>query len=87
MNEIKEPPVVVISPDRHEDGTNAMLMCPAGLINFHFGQNSFNRHCMYALQTGARLEIVRRVNLGLDLDFPDDLDFYEKIQSMRQESL
>jgi 2-phospho-L-lactate guanylyltransferase len=87
VDEIREPPVVAIAPDRHNDGTNAMLMCPTGLIKFDYGPNSFNLHCMHALQAGARLEIIRRVNLGLDLDFPDDLDYYEQIQSMRQESI
>jgi 2-phospho-L-lactate guanylyltransferase len=87
VEEINKPPVVAIAPDRHNDGTNAMLMCPTGLIKFDYGPNSFNRHCLHALQAGARLEIIRRVNLGLDLDFPEDLDYYEQIQSIRQESL
>jgi 2-phospho-L-lactate guanylyltransferase len=87
VEEIKKPPVVVIAPDRHNDGTNAMLMCPTGLIKFDYGPNSFNRHCLLAMQAGARLEIIRRVNLGLDLDFPEDLDYYEQIQSIRQESI
>lgn len=85
LNEGSQPPVVVIAPDRHNDGTNAMLMSPAGLIKFDYGQNSFNKHCMHALEAGARLEIIRRVNLGLDLDYPDDLDNYEQIQATRQE--
>jgi 2-phospho-L-lactate guanylyltransferase len=87
VEEIKKPPVVAIAPDRHNDGTNAMLMCPTGLIKFDYGPNSFNRHCLLALQASARLEIIRRVNLGLDLDFPEDLDYYEQIQSIRQESI
>ena len=86
VDESIESPVVVIAPDRHNDGTNAMLMRPTGLIKFDYGPNSFNRHCMHALEAGAKLEIVRRVNLGLDLDFPEDLDYYEEIQSMRQET-
>jgi 2-phospho-L-lactate/phosphoenolpyruvate guanylyltransferase len=86
VDEIRDPPVIAIAPDRHNDGTNAMVMCPTGLIKFDYGPSSFNRHCMHALQAGARLEIIRRVNLGLDLDFPNDLDYYEQIQSMRQES-
>lgn len=81
-----EAPLVMIAPDRHNDGTNAMLMQPTGLIKFDYGPGSFNRHCMHALEVGAKLEIVRRINLGLDLDHPDDLDYYEKIQSMRQEA-
>src|SRR5512147_2092724 len=31
------PPVVVIAPDRHQKGTNALLMWPPGLIEYDFG--------------------------------------------------
>src|SRR5512142_1173224 len=40
-----EPPVVVIAPDRHGKGTNALLISPPGLIEYDFGENSFQRHC------------------------------------------
>jgi 2-phospho-L-lactate guanylyltransferase len=68
------PPVVVIAPDRHENGTNALLMSPTGLIKYDFGENSFARHCERARQAGARLEIVNLPALGLDLDLPEDLE-------------
>jgi 2-phospho-L-lactate/phosphoenolpyruvate guanylyltransferase len=87
LAEATKSPIVAIAPDRHDDGTNAMLICPSGLIKFDYGPNSFNRHCMHALESGARLEIIRRINLGLDLDYPDDLDYYEQIQASRQESI
>jgi 2-phospho-L-lactate/phosphoenolpyruvate guanylyltransferase len=86
VDESVKSPVVIIAPDRHNDGTNAMLMSPTGLIKFDYGPNSFNRHCMHALEAGAKLEIIRRINLGLDLDFPDDLDYYEQIQATRLEA-
>src|SRR5919106_5010003 len=44
----REPPVVVIAPDRHGTGTNALLISPAGLIEYDFGENSFQRHCQRA---------------------------------------
>ena len=69
-----KPPVVVIAPDRHKKGTNALLMCPAGLIEYDFGGDSFARHCERAKQAGARLEVVELPSLGLDLDLPADLD-------------
>lgn len=71
------PPVVVIAPDRHENGTNALLMSPAGLIEYDFGENSFERHCELARKAGARLEIVKIHSLGLDLDLPEDLALLE----------
>jgi len=69
-----KPPVVVIAPDRHGKGTNALLMSPAGLIEYDFGEGSFARHCEQARKAGARLEIVDLPTLGLDLDLPEDLE-------------
>lgn len=69
-----DPPVVVIAPDRHQKGTNALLISPSGLIEYDFGENSFKRHCERARKAGARLEIVNLPSLGLDLDLPADLD-------------
>ncbi|MGB8984853.1 MAG: 2-phospho-L-lactate guanylyltransferase, partial [Anaerolineales bacterium] len=43
-----EPPTVVIAPDRHGTGTNALLISPSGLIEYDFGENSFQRHCQRA---------------------------------------
>jgi 2-phospho-L-lactate guanylyltransferase len=70
----KDPPVVVVAPDRHRKGTNALLVCPVGLIEYDFGPGSFQRHCDRALQAGARLEIIDLASLALDVDLPEDLD-------------
>jgi 2-phospho-L-lactate guanylyltransferase len=68
-----EPPVVVVAPDRHRRGTNALLVCPVGLIEYEFGPDSFERHCQRAKQAGARLEICDLPSLALDMDLPEDL--------------
>jgi 2-phospho-L-lactate guanylyltransferase len=75
-----DPPVVVIAPDRHHRGTNALLLSPADLIQYDFGGNSFHRHCEQARNAGARLEIVELPSLGLDLDLPEDLELVRRIQ-------
>jgi 2-phospho-L-lactate guanylyltransferase len=69
-----DPPVVVVAPDRHREGTNALLICPVGLIDYEFGPNSFQRHCACAAAAGARLEVVDLPSLALDMDLPEDLD-------------
>lgn len=74
LDKAKYPPVVVVAPDRHQQGTNALLVCPAGLIEYEFGPGSFQRHCALAHQAGARLEICELPSLALDVDFPEDLD-------------
>jgi 2-phospho-L-lactate guanylyltransferase len=75
-----DPPVVVIAPDRHEKGTNALLISPAGLIEYDFGENSFQRHCELVRKAGARLEIVNLPSLGLDLDMPEDLEIIRNLE-------
>ncbi len=70
----KDPPVVVVAPDRHGEGTNALLVCPAGLLEYEFGPGSFRRHCEKARQAGARLEICELPSLALDMDLPEDLE-------------
>jgi len=77
----KDPPVVVVAPDRHREGTNALLVCPIGLIEYDFGPGSFDRHCQLAEQVGARLEIVELPSLALDVDLPEDLDWVSEEMS------
>ena len=74
LGKVKDPPVVIVAPDRHREGTNALLVCPAGLIDYDFGPGSFERHCERARSAGARLEIVELDSLALDMDVPEDLD-------------
>jgi len=72
-----DPPVVVVAPDRHRKGTNALLVCPAGLIQYEYGPESFEKHCDLARAAGANLVICELPSLALDLDIPDDLDILE----------
>jgi len=69
-----DPPVVVITPDRHHQGTNALLISPPGLITYEYGPGSFQRHCTQAEKAGARLEICERGSVALDIDLPEDLE-------------
>jgi 2-phospho-L-lactate guanylyltransferase len=76
-----KPPVVVIAPDRHGKGTNALVIAPAGTIEYDFGEHSFQRHCERARQAGARLEVVDLPSLGLDLDLPEDFELVKNLES------
>ncbi|GJQ52294.1 MAG: 2-phospho-L-lactate guanylyltransferase [Anaerolineaceae bacterium] len=83
-----KPPVVAIAPDRHKRGTNALVISPAGLIEYAFGEDSFQRHSELAKQAGARLEIVDSPSLALDLDTPEDLEIVKHMEnSLLQELL
>jgi len=74
LERVKDPPVVVVVPDQRRQGTNALLVCPVGLIDYNFGPKSFQRHCELAVQAGARLEICELPSVALDVDLPEDLD-------------
>jgi len=80
---INKTPCVVITPDRHQSGTNALLMAPGGLITYDFGTGSFARHCELARKAGAHLEIVRNQNIELDLDTPDDLALLKQVENSK----
>lgn len=81
-----DPPVVVITPDRHRQGTNALLISPPGLIRYEYGPDSFQKHCLQAKKAGARLEICERGSVALDIDFPEDLEMagYELMEVNKQ---
>jgi len=76
-----KPPEIVISPDRRGEGTNALLVNPAGLINYSFGPNSFQRHISQANQYNLRVDIFENPLLALDLDIPEDLDLLREMES------
>jgi 2-phospho-L-lactate guanylyltransferase len=64
---------VVIVPDRHGAGTNALLIAPPEALAPAFGPGSFARHAALAHAAGARVRIGRLPSLELDVDTPGDL--------------
>jgi 2-phospho-L-lactate guanylyltransferase len=64
---------VVIVPDRHGHGTNALLLTPPDVMEPSFGDGSFARHAARARAAGAGLKVADIRSLGLDIDTPDDL--------------
>ena len=87
LGHVGKPPVVVVAPDRCYSGTNALLVCPAGLIEYEYGPGSFERHCERAKAVGARLEICELPSLSLDLDNPEDLELVSKKLAAGEETL
>jgi 2-phospho-L-lactate/phosphoenolpyruvate guanylyltransferase len=66
-------PDVVIVPDRHGTGTNALLLAPPDVIAPSFGPGSRARHEQAAHDAGARWRIAEPRSLVLDIDTADDL--------------
>ena len=67
----KEGNRVVISPDLKESGTNALFIKPPGVLGYHFGIDSFDRHRNQALNHGIQWKVYRSASIGFDLDTPE----------------
>jgi len=66
-------PDVVIVPDRHGTGTNALLLAPPDAIALRFGYDSFTYHVGQAVDRGLPLKLVENERIALDIDEPQDL--------------
>jgi 2-phospho-L-lactate guanylyltransferase len=64
---------VVIVPDRHGTGTNALLMTPPEAIEPSFGPGSLARHVKEAEAAAVSHRVERVPSLGFDVDTEDDL--------------
>jgi 2-phospho-L-lactate guanylyltransferase len=74
---------VIIAPDRHERGTNMLLVRPPGLIPYAFGKTSFAEHQRLAREAGATVQVYRSERVALDVDTPDDLlSYYELAKAL-----
>ncbi len=71
---LADGPEVVIIPDRHGTGTNALLLTPPDVIQPSFGPDSRERHERLAREAGAKVRIAQVPSLSLDIDTAEDLD-------------
>lgn len=65
---------VVAVPDRHEDGTNVLVVPTGAGFTFSYGPGSFRRHCDEAARLGLPLTVLRPPDLTWDVDVPADLE-------------
>ena len=64
---------LVIVPDRHGSGTNALLIAPPDAIEPSFGPGSFARHARRGAAAGIAVRVALAASLELDVDTPGDL--------------
>lgn len=69
---VPQPPVVVV-PDRHGTGTNALLLDPPDAMEPSFGPDSLRRHLQTAAGLGLQAVSTVVPSLALDIDTADDL--------------
>ena len=65
---------VVVVPDRHGTGTNALLLAPPDAIAPSFGEGSLERHVAAAGEAGLACAVEPLPSLVLDVDTPEDLE-------------
>ncbi len=63
---------IVISPDHKQNGTNALLVDPIGVIDYNFGEWSFRKHIEQAQRKRVNITVADIKNLKFDLDLPED---------------
>ncbi len=85
VQQVGDPPVLVIAPDLRRTGTNALLTAPVGALQYAFGPDSFLRHVRQAEYFDFRIEVVDLPALNLDLDIPEDLAIYRERSTLIKE--
>jgi 2-phospho-L-lactate guanylyltransferase len=67
------PSHAIIAPDRHGEGTNALLLAPPDAIAPAFGSGSADRHRTALALADIPVLDIQRPGTSLDLDTPEDL--------------
>ncbi len=75
---------MLISPDRKMSGTNLLFMSPPDLIEFSYGQGSFERHVRQAQSQNTHIEVRKFDSAELDIDSPEDFEIYKKLINFKE---
>lgn len=69
------PESIILVPDRHNDGTNVVVVPRRHLAGwtFSYGSGSFSSHRSHAESMGAELVVIHDSRLAVDVDTFDDL--------------
>jgi 2-phospho-L-lactate/phosphoenolpyruvate guanylyltransferase len=68
----RSPRSVLIVPDRHGTGTNALVLTPPDVFQPAFGPDSCSRHVSRARATGISFALEKIDSMAIDLDTPED---------------
>ena len=69
---------LVLAPDRHGTGTNALIVDATAGIEFKFGDGSLRLYDAWARERAHSVAICTRYELGFDLDTPADLEAWRR---------
>jgi 2-phospho-L-lactate guanylyltransferase len=82
LKQAGNPPELIVAPDRHNSGTNALYVCPPDIIQEYMGEGSLSRHLKLAEEIGLHVKVCDLYAFKLDIDYPDDLELLRAIESM-----
>jgi 2-phospho-L-lactate/phosphoenolpyruvate guanylyltransferase len=68
----RSPRSVLIVPDRHDTGTNALVLTPPDIFVPAFGPDSCARHVSRARAAGISFALEKIDSMAIDLDTPED---------------
>ncbi len=80
-------PSVIVVPDRHGTGTNALLLTPPDAMPPSFGPGSCARHRAAAQEHGLYGEVRDVPSLALDIDTVEDLESLAPIHGRARHTL
>lgn len=72
---------ITLVPDRHEDGTNVMILPTNYDFEFCYGKNSFLAHQQMAKKSGLSVRVIRDQSLAVDIDTADDLAVARQLEN------
>jgi 2-phospho-L-lactate/phosphoenolpyruvate guanylyltransferase len=74
-------PAFTIVPSRDERGSNAIVCSPPGAVPLRFGEDSFFPHLRAAEACGIDPTVLRLPGIALDVDTPEDLAAFARLQA------
>jgi 2-phospho-L-lactate guanylyltransferase len=77
----RRAPSFTIAPSHDDFGSNAVLVCPPTAVPLTFGDDSFYPHLRAAQACGIKPLIVRQHGIGLDIDRPEDIAAFTRLNS------
>lgn len=72
-------PLVALTGDEAEEGTNALLLAPPGDFTFRYGPDSFRSHRDEAKARGRAVHVINAPGLRFDLDTESDWHMYNSL--------
>lgn len=72
---------ITLVPDRHEDGTNVMVLPTNIDFEFCYGKNSFSAHQEGAKKIGLSVRVIHDQSLAVDIDTADDLAVARQLEN------